>query len=238
MATTAETLRRTNEVPGTRAILRNLGLSAYKVRVVLNIIRGKTANEALDILRFSDRGPSVPIEKLLRSAIANAQENDGMDPDELFVAACFADEGVTAKRWRPRARGRAGRIRKRSCHVTIVVARLPEDRLERARAERAQQEGSRRRRVSTSRAERVRAGRKGAAAQEPATDEAAETEVSEAPIEAPETTEATTAEAAEATAEAPEAPVEDAAAEAADEAPAKAAKKTKKSDADDAQEES
>jgi len=183
MATTAETLRRTNEVPGTRAILRNYGTSAYKARAVLDVIRGKTIQEALDILRFTDRGPAVPIAKLLNSAVANAVENDGMDKDELFVAGCFADEGVTAKRWRPRARGRAGRIRKRSSHLTIIVARLPEDRLEHLRSTQEEAVGSRRSRVSSSRADRVakssRTGEEAATADE-TTDVSTEVEAPEA----------------------------------------------------------
>lgn len=153
-------LRRTNERPGTRAILRNLRTSAYKVREVLDLIRGQDVRRALEILQFCDRGPAEPVAKLLNSAIANAVENDGQDRDELFVSACFADEGVTMKRFKPRARGRAGRIRKRSSHVTIIVDRLPEDRLERLRAERIEEQGSRRRRVAGSRAARVAGARK------------------------------------------------------------------------------
>jgi len=160
MATPAGVLRRTNELPGTRARLSNLGTSAYKVRVILNLIRGKEVQEALDILRFCERAPAIPVAKLLNSAIANAQNNDELDRDELFVASCFADEGSTAKRWRPRARGRAGRIRKRSCNVTIIVARLPEDRLERVRAKLTEQQGTRRGRVAGSRAARIAGSRR------------------------------------------------------------------------------
>lgn len=157
MATTAETLRRTNEKAGTRAVLRNLRTSAYKVREVLDLIRGQEVGRAQEILQFCQRGSAVPVGKLLASAIANAENNDELDGDELFVSACFADEGTTMKRFRPRARGRAGRIRKRSCHVTIIVSRLPEDRLERLREEQASEQGSRRRRVAASRSRRVAA---------------------------------------------------------------------------------
>jgi len=160
MATTAETLRRTNEKPGTRAVLRNLRTSAYKVREVLDLVRGQDVQRALEILQFCERGPAEPVAKLLNSAIANAEANDDMDRDELFVAACFADEGVTMKRMKPRARGRSGRIRKRASHITIIVARLPEDRLERLNAERTAQQGTRRRRVAGSRAARIAGGRK------------------------------------------------------------------------------
>lgn len=163
MATTADTLQRTNERPGTRAKLSNLGTSAYKVREVLDLIRGEDILRAEEILRFSTRGPAVPLAKLLQSAVSNAVNNDGMDREELYVSACFADEAATAKRWRPRARGRAGRIRKRSSHVTIIVSRLPEERLERLRQLQAKQgtgRGSRSGRVAGSRAARIAASKK------------------------------------------------------------------------------
>lgn len=152
MATSADTLRRTNELPGTRAKLRNLPTSAFKVRPVLDLIRGEDVARAREILEFCERAPAEPVAKLLNSAVANAVNNDGQDADELFVAACFADEGTTMKRWRPRARGRAGRIRKRSSHITIIVSRMPEERLARLEGARQGQEGSRRRRVARSRA--------------------------------------------------------------------------------------
>ncbi len=92
------------------------------------------------------------VAKVLASAVANARNNDQIDPDELFVSACYADEGTTLKRWRPRARGRATRIRKRTCHITVIVSRLPEDRLERRRARHATETaGLRSRRVAASR---------------------------------------------------------------------------------------
>jgi large subunit ribosomal protein L22 len=160
MATTEATLTRTNERPGTRARLKGLNTSAYKVREVLDLIRGKEVSRANEILQFCERGPAVPVQKLLNSAVANAENNDELSRDELFVSACFADEGATMKRMKPGARGRAGRIRKRTCQITIVVARLPEDRLERVRAERAKTEGSRRRRVAGSRSNRTAASKK------------------------------------------------------------------------------
>ena len=125
---------KTNEIPGTRAVLRHSRMSAYKVREVLDIIRGKEVGLAAEILRFSERDAAHDVAKLLASAVANAENNDQMDPEELYVSTCYADEGGTIKRWRPRARGRASRIRKRTCHVTVIVSRLPEDRLERHRA--------------------------------------------------------------------------------------------------------
>ncbi len=127
--------RKTNERPGTRAQHRYARLSASKVRVVLDLIRGKTIGEADEILAFTERGAANVIRKVLDSAIANAEHNDEIPADELFVSACYADEGPTLKRWRPRARGRATRIRKRTCHITVIVSRLPADELARMRAQ-------------------------------------------------------------------------------------------------------
>ncbi len=117
---------KTNERPGTRAQVRYSRVSAYKAREVLDLIRGRHVSEADEILRFVERDVAIVIRKCLASAVANALTNDGQDPDTLFVSACFADEGPTLKRWRPRARGRATRIRKRTCHITVIVSRLPE----------------------------------------------------------------------------------------------------------------
>ncbi|MDP9070145.1 MAG: 50S ribosomal protein L22, partial [Actinomycetota bacterium] len=128
---------KTNERPGTRAVLRQCRTSAYKIRPVLDLIRGQDVERAREILRFSERDAAHVVGKLLASAVANAENNDGLDPEELYVSACYADEGVTMKRWRPRARGRATRIRKRTCHITVVVSRLPEDKLARLRARQA-----------------------------------------------------------------------------------------------------
>ena len=146
---------KTNEREGTKAVLRYCGTSAFKVRPVLDLIRNKTVQEARDILRFSERDAATIVGKLLDSAIANAEHNDSLDPEELFVSACFADEGMTHKRWRPRARGRATRIRKRTSHITVIVSRLPEDKLQRVRAKRAAETQNRRaRRVAGGRAGR------------------------------------------------------------------------------------
>jgi large subunit ribosomal protein L22 len=124
---------KTNERPGTRAQVRYSRMSAYKAREVLDLIRGKEVQQALEILQFVERDAAIVIRKCLASAMANAEHNDQIDSDELFVSACFADEGPTLKRWRPRARGRATRIRKRTCHITIIVSRLSEEQLERRR---------------------------------------------------------------------------------------------------------
>src|SRR4051795_9081911 len=143
---------KTNEREGTRAVLRHTRTSPYKIRVVLDLVRNRPVAQALDILQFSERDAAQLVHKLLRSAIANAENNEGLDPDELYVSACYADEGPTAKRWRPRARGRAGRIRKRTCHVTVIVSRLPDQQLTRLRAKQAAEQAARRgRRVAGSR---------------------------------------------------------------------------------------
>jgi large subunit ribosomal protein L22 len=144
---------KTNERPGTRAVLRDAWVSASKVRVVLDLIRGLEVDRARDVLQFCERDAATLVGKLLDSAIANADKNDNQVRDELFVSACYADEGRTNKRWRPRARGRATRIRKRTCHVTVIVSRLPDEQLARSRARRAAEE-------TTRRARRVAGGRK------------------------------------------------------------------------------
>ena len=124
---------KTNERPGTRAQVKYTRVSAYKAREVLDLIRGEQVARALEILEFAERDVAQVILKCLESAIANAEHNDQIPADELFVSACFADEGPTLKRWRPRARGRATRIRKRTCHITVIVTRLEPDVLEKLR---------------------------------------------------------------------------------------------------------
>ena len=106
-------------------------LSARKARLVLDHIRGRSVPEARTILAFTPRAAAVDIEKVLRSAVANAESTHALDGDELVILAAYADEGPTLKRWRPRARGRATRIRKRTCHITVVVARYSPDELAR-----------------------------------------------------------------------------------------------------------
>jgi large subunit ribosomal protein L22 len=125
---------KTNERPGTRAQVKYVRTSAYKAREVLNLIRGKSYAQASDILFLSERRISDTIMKCLDSAVANAEHNDHIGAEELYVAACYADEGPTLKRWRPRARGRATRIRKRTCHITIIMARYTPEQLEEMRA--------------------------------------------------------------------------------------------------------
>jgi large subunit ribosomal protein L22 len=150
---------KTNERPGTRAVLRHCRMSAYKVRQVLDLVRGVEYDRAKEILEFCERDAAIVVGKLLDSAVANAAHNEQLDPQELFVSACFADEGTTLKRWRPRARGRATRIRKRSCHITVIVARLPEDEIRRRRAKVVAEQADRRaRRVAGARRARKAAG--------------------------------------------------------------------------------
>jgi len=124
------TAAKTNERPGTRAKVSHVHASAYKAREVLDQIRGKSYAEASEILDFSERGISHEIKKVLDSAVANAEHNDSQVAEELFVSACYADEGPTMKRFRPRARGRASRIRKRTCHITVIVSRIADSQLE------------------------------------------------------------------------------------------------------------
>ena len=144
-------------IAGARSTHKFARLSASKVRVVLDLIRDEDLEQARDELRFCDRGAATIISKVLESAVANAENNERLSADELYVAECWADEGPTLKRWRPRARGRATRINKRTCHITVVVAQLDEDELE-ARAARLAAAG--RRSADADRAARV-AGSKG-----------------------------------------------------------------------------
>jgi large subunit ribosomal protein L22 len=118
---------------GTVARLRHIRTSPTKVRPVLKLIKGQDVATARDTLTLCERAIAAELEKLLNAAVANAEHNDNIPADELFVALAYADEGPTAKRWRPRARGRGTRIRKRTSHVTIVVARYDDDELARRR---------------------------------------------------------------------------------------------------------
>ena len=149
----------------TAARLRYSRVSPSKVRQVLHLIVGKDVNNAREILRYCERGPAEPVMKLLDSAIANAEHNDNVPEDELFVLRAYADEGPTLKRWRPRARGRGTRIRKRTSHITIVVSRFDEVELDRRREREAAATGparvSRRRRVAASRRRAERAAARG-----------------------------------------------------------------------------
>ena len=181
------TATKTNERPGTRAVLRHSGLSASKVRQVLDLIRGQDVDRAAEILIGTEREAANIIGKVLASAVANAAHNDFQNPDELYVSACYADEGTTAKRWRPRARGRATRIRKRSSHITIIVSRLPPERLELRRKRMEAVSAHRSRRVDASRRRADLSGRlsrRRASAAVAEAEAAAAAEAEEEPIDA------------------------------------------------------
>ena len=135
---------------GTRASALYVRSSASKARLVLNIIRDLPVTQADEVLQFTDKGIAVTVRKVLASAVANAQQNDEQDPEELFVKACFADEGPTLRRFAARARGRGTRINKRTCHITIVVDRLDDDRLTVLQAKQANRTAAGRRRGATS----------------------------------------------------------------------------------------
>ena len=108
-------------LPGAKATARYVRVSPTKVRRVVDLVRGRSAQEALDILTFAPQAASADVYKVVRSAIANAENNHGLDPSTLFVGEAYVNEGPTLKRIRPRAQGRAYRIRKRTSHITIVV---------------------------------------------------------------------------------------------------------------------
>src|ERR1700739_3946306 len=143
------------EYPTATAKARFVRVSATKARRVIDLVRGKSVADALDILRWAPQAASVPVAKVIASAAANAQNNDGLDPATLVVATVYADDGPTAKRIRPRAQGRAFRIRRRTSHITVVVESRP---TKDARGSQA---------ASTTRARRAQAS-KAAAAKAPA----------------------------------------------------------------------
>jgi large subunit ribosomal protein L22 len=115
----------TTEYPSAVAKARFVHVSASKARRVIDLVRGKSVSDALDILRWAPQSASEPVAKVIASAAANAQNNEGLDPATLVVATVYADEGPTAKRIRPRAQGRAFRIRKRTSHITVIVESRP-----------------------------------------------------------------------------------------------------------------
>ena len=145
-----------DEVAGARSTHKFARLSASKARVVLDLIRDEDLDRAREELQFCDRGAATVVSKVLESAVSNAENNENLSADELYVAECWADEGPTLKRWRPRARGRATRINKRTCHITVLVAQLSEEELE-MRA--AQMAASGRRSADADRAARVAASK-------------------------------------------------------------------------------
>jgi large subunit ribosomal protein L22 len=158
------------EYPTATAKARFVRVSATKARRVIDLVRGKPVSEALDILRWAPQAASEPVAKVIASAAANAQNNEGLDPSTLVVATVYADEGPTAKRIRPRAQGRAFRIRKRTSHITVIV----ESRASRpSRGERSGQS------ASSSRARRAQGSKAAAAKKAPATKATAETATAE-----------------------------------------------------------
>jgi large subunit ribosomal protein L22 len=113
-----------------RAEAKFVRVSPRKARLVVDHIRGRTVPEARTILAFTERAVAVDVEKVLRSAVANAEANHGLNGDDLYVATATVDEGPTIKRWRARARGRVSSIKKRTCHITVVLAPAAQERLE------------------------------------------------------------------------------------------------------------
>src|SRR6202167_4928715 len=109
------------EFPSAVAKARFVRVSPTKARRVIDLVRGKSVSDALDILRWAPQAASEPVAKVIASAAASAQNTEGLDPSPLVVAPVYADEGPTAKRIRPRAQGRACRIRKRAGHITVIV---------------------------------------------------------------------------------------------------------------------
>lgn len=113
--------RRENADKRPRAIARYVRISSRKVKIVIDLIRGKSVKEAEAILRYTPKAATEPVLKLLNSAVANAENNLELNRDDLYVAEVYANQGPTLMRYRPRAHGRASRIRKRTSHITIVL---------------------------------------------------------------------------------------------------------------------
>ena len=228
----ARQARKTNERPGVRAVHRNAGMSATKARAVLDLIRGKSVAEARTILQFCDRGAAEVIVKVLDSAVANAGNNNDIPPEELFVTTAYADEGPTMKRWRPRARGRATRIRKRTCHITIIVGRYSVEEFDEIRR-RQEASGRRPADASASRARRVAKSKKD---EEPMTDEVVEETTDVVDEAAADEAVSTEADAEVAETEAETEAAEAAEAETTDAADEAAADEVEASDADETEE--
>jgi large subunit ribosomal protein L22 len=117
------------QLPGAHAQARYVRVGPRKVRRVIDLVRGMRAADALDVLRFSPQSASEDVYKVVASAMANAEHNERLDRDSLWISEAYVDEGPTLKRFRPRAQGRAYRVRKRTSHITVVVeAREPQPR--------------------------------------------------------------------------------------------------------------
>jgi large subunit ribosomal protein L22 len=158
--------------PSATAVARFVRISPTKARRVIDLVRGKSVTEALDILRWAPQEASEPVAKVIASAAANAQNNDGLDPSTLVVATVYADGGPTAKRIRPRAQGRAFRIRKRTSHITVIVESRPTREGARGGASASSASAARSRRAQGSKAA---ASKKAGGAAPAATSDAAET---------------------------------------------------------------
>ena len=140
-----------------RAVAKWVRISPRKARVVAQHIRGRTVPEARTVLAFTQRAAAREIEKVLRSAVANAEANHGLVGDELVVSAAHVDDGVTIKRWRARARGRIARIHKRTCHITVQLAPAAQSALDGAPRDGARRRGGRSRPADSPAPEEARA---------------------------------------------------------------------------------
>jgi large subunit ribosomal protein L22 len=219
------TTTETTEYPSAVAKARFVHVSASKARRVIDLVRGKSVSDALDILRWAPQSASEPVAKVIASAAANAQNNEGLDPATLVVATVYADEGPTAKRIRPRAQGRAFRIRKRTSHITVIVESRP-SKEERGGGRSASAARARRAQGSKAAASKKAGGAATAATSSTATKAAVETT---APEKASGAAEAATSGTAEKSAE-PKATADTAAAK---KAPAKKAAPKKTAEASD-----
>jgi large subunit ribosomal protein L22 len=197
----------TTETQTVRAQAKWVRTSARKARLVAEHIRGRSVPEARAVLAFTPRAAARDMEKVLRSAVANAEANLGWNGEDLFVSAAYVDEGPTLKRWRARARGRVARIKKRTCHITLVLEQSPEAVATRRRRRSAAGETEPRRRIPAPRRRaKGEAQEPEATVTEAAVVETEEPQVEEAPVvEEPTAVEETPAAAPEA-AEEPEEP--------------------------------
>src|SRR3984893_13001586 len=160
----------TTEYPSAVAKARFVHVSASKARRVIDLVRGKSVTDALDILRWAPQAASEPVAKVIASAAANAQNNEGLDPSTLVVATVYADEGPPAKRIRPRAHGRAFQFVKRTSHITVIVESRP-----------SKEERGGGRSVSAARARRAQGSKAAAAKTAPAPKAAVDTTAPEKP---------------------------------------------------------
>lgn len=178
-----------SERPGTKAKVKFVRMSASKARAVLGLVRGKKVTEAIQTLQLTERGAAIPVAKLLDSAVANAEHNEDIPVEELYISECYADKAATIKRFRPRARGRASHIQKQTCHITIEVSRYTDEELDRLKdsaskkAESSKNSKKKVKKKSTSRSERVAKSKK---SDQPVVEETESSEISTESIEAAE----------------------------------------------------